>query len=65
MADFLVYKPKPSRRSYRILRTDRGYRVVGRIAMPVDNEERGRPLARCTLRSDLASLWPQIVAASR
>jgi hypothetical protein len=43
----------------------RGYRVVGRIAMPVDNEERGRPLAHCTLRSDLASLWPQIVAASR
>ena len=43
----------------------RGYRVVGRIAMPVDNEERGRPLARCTLRSTLTSLWPQIVAASR
>ena len=43
----------------------RGYRVVGRIAMPVDNEERGRPLARCTLRNDVASLWPQIVAASR
>jgi GTPase len=29
-ADFLVYKPQPRRRSYRILRTDRGYRVVGR-----------------------------------
>lgn len=43
----------------------RGYRVVGRIAMPVDNEERGRPLARCTLRADLADLWPQIVAVSR
>jgi 4-amino-4-deoxy-L-arabinose transferase-like glycosyltransferase len=43
----------------------RGYRVVGHIAMPVDNEERGRPLAHCTLGSDLASLWPQIVAASR
>ena len=43
----------------------RGYRVVGRVAMPVDNEERGRPLARCTLGSDLASLWPQIVEASR
>jgi hypothetical protein len=43
----------------------RGYRVVGRVAMPVDNEERGRPLARCTLRSSLPDLWPQIVAASR
>jgi hypothetical protein len=43
----------------------RGYRVVARIAMPVNNEERRRPLAQCTLRSDLASLWPQIVAASR
>jgi GTP-binding protein len=29
LADFLVYKPQPRRRSYRILRTDRGYRVVG------------------------------------
>jgi 4-amino-4-deoxy-L-arabinose transferase-like glycosyltransferase len=43
----------------------RGYRVVGRIAMPVDNEERGRPLARCSLRDSLTNLWPQIVAASR
>jgi Dolichyl-phosphate-mannose-protein mannosyltransferase len=43
----------------------RGYRVVGHIAMPVDNEERGRPLARCTLRNTLTSLWPEIVAASR
>jgi hypothetical protein len=24
-----VYKPQPRRRAYRILRTDRGYRVVG------------------------------------
>jgi GTP-binding protein len=29
MADYLVYKPRPRRRAYRILRTDRGYRVVG------------------------------------
>lgn len=40
----------------------RGYRLVGRIAMPVDNEERGRPIARCTLRSGLKTLWPSIVA---
>jgi GTP-binding protein len=28
--DFLVYRPKPRRPPFRILRTDRGYRVVGR-----------------------------------
>jgi GTP-binding protein len=28
--DFLVYRPKPRRASFRILRTDRGFRVVGR-----------------------------------
>ena len=42
----------------------RGYRVVGRIAMPVENMERGLPLARCTLAGSLASVWPQVVAAS-
>ena len=30
LAEFLVYRPRPSRRSFRILRTDRGYRVAGR-----------------------------------
>jgi GTPase len=30
LADFLVYRPEPRRRPFRILRTDRGYRVVGR-----------------------------------
>jgi hypothetical protein len=30
MADFLVYRPRPpARRRFRILRTDRGFRVVG------------------------------------
>jgi hypothetical protein len=29
MADFLVYRPRPRGARYRILRTDRGYRVVG------------------------------------
>jgi hypothetical protein len=43
----------------------RSYRLVGHIAMRVDNEERGRPLARCTLRNTLTTLWPQVVAASR
>jgi len=35
VADFLVYRPKPRRPPFRILRTDRGYRVVGR---PPDEE---------------------------
>jgi GTPase len=30
LPDFMVYRPKPRRASFRILRTDRGYRVVGR-----------------------------------
>ena len=30
LADFLVYKPQPRGRRYRIFRTDTGYRVVGR-----------------------------------
>jgi GTPase len=29
LVDFLVYQPRPSRGGYRILRTDRGFRVVG------------------------------------
>ena len=42
----------------------RGYRVVARIRMPYDNEERGRALARCRLDGTLASVWPAIVAGS-
>lgn len=38
-----------------------GYRVVARIRMPVDNEERDRPIARCTLNNTLSQIWPQIV----
>jgi GTPase len=29
LVDFLVYRPKPDQRAYRIFRTDRGFRVVG------------------------------------
>ena len=36
MPDFLVYRPKPRRAPFRILRTDRGYRVVG---TPPDEDE--------------------------
>jgi 4-amino-4-deoxy-L-arabinose transferase-like glycosyltransferase len=42
----------------------RGYRVVARIAMPVDNDERGRPIARCALDGSLASVWPRVLAIS-
>ena len=42
-----------------------GYQVVARIRMPVDNEERGRPIARCTLDGPLARVWPQIAAHHR
>jgi GTP-binding protein len=36
LPEFLVYRPEPRRRPFRILRTDRGYRVVGR---PPSGEE--------------------------
>ncbi len=42
LADFLVYRPQPdARRAFRILRTDRGFRVVGR---PPGDEELERAL---------------------
>jgi GTP-binding protein len=36
VAEFLVYRPKPKTRPYRILRTDRGFRVAG---TPPEGEE--------------------------
>jgi GTPase len=30
LVDYLVYRPQPSRRAYRVFRTDRGFRVTGR-----------------------------------
>ena len=39
----------------------RGYQAVARIQMPVDNEEGGQPIARCTLDGSLAQVWPQIL----
>jgi hypothetical protein len=38
-----------------------GFRVVARIAMPVKNQERGLPIARCELKQSLAHLWPTLV----
>jgi 4-amino-4-deoxy-L-arabinose transferase-like glycosyltransferase len=40
------------------------YHVVARIQMPVDNEERGEPIARCTLTGSLAQVWPRVVRLS-
>jgi GTP-binding protein len=38
LVDFLVYRPRPDRRpAYRVLRTDGGYRIVGRV--PDDEAE--------------------------
>jgi GTP-binding protein len=37
LVDFLVYRPKPNRQRYRILRTDRGYRIAG--VAPEDEDE--------------------------
>ena len=39
LADFLVYRPRPARRSFRILRTDSGYRVAGRPPGDAELEE--------------------------
>jgi GTPase len=39
LADFLVYRPKPDRRRFRILRTDRGFRVAGRASSDEELEQ--------------------------
>jgi hypothetical protein len=39
----------------------RDYTVVSHVVMPTANEERGRPIARCTLDDTLAAVWPRIV----
>jgi hypothetical protein len=40
------------------------YRRIARISTPKGSDERGEPIARCTLRGTLAHLWPGIVAAA-
>ena len=37
LVDFLVYRPRPGGRRFRVLRTDRGFRIAG--AVPEDEEE--------------------------
>jgi len=41
-----------------------GYTLLGRIQMPTANFERGLPIASCTLDSNLAAEWPQILRAT-
>ena len=49
LVDFLVYRPKPARQaSFRILRTDRGFRVAG--TPPDDEEELERALRAAGVR---------------
>ena len=36
MVDFLVYRPRPARRAFRVYRTERGFRVIG--TPPADDE---------------------------
>jgi GTPase len=37
LVDFLVYRPRPAGRRFRVLRTDRGFRISGEV--PADQEE--------------------------
>jgi hypothetical protein len=37
LVDFLVYRPRPGSRRFRVLRTDRGFRIAGDL--PDDEEE--------------------------
>jgi GTP-binding protein len=38
LVDFLVYRPQPSRRAFRVFRTERGFRVTGRPPSHADLE---------------------------
>jgi GTPase len=48
LAEFLVYRPEPTARAYRILRTDKGFRVTG---APPEGEELERVLRAAGVRS--------------
>jgi GTP-binding protein len=48
LADFLVYRPQPRARRFRIFRTDTGYRIVGR---PPDDEELAEALRAAGAKS--------------
>ena len=48
LAEFLVYRPEPTTRAYRILRTDRGFRVTG---TPPEDDELERALKAAGART--------------
>ncbi len=48
LAEFLVYRPEPTARAYRILRTDRGFRVTG---TPPEGDELERALKAAGART--------------
>jgi hypothetical protein len=39
-----------------------GYRVLAHISTADDSDEGGQPIATCTLRGTLATVWPSIIA---
>jgi 4-amino-4-deoxy-L-arabinose transferase-like glycosyltransferase len=41
-----------------------GFRRIARVDTPHGSDERGEPIARCTLDGTLADVWPRIVATS-
>jgi len=47
LVDYLVYRPQPARRAYRVFRTERGFRVTGR---PPDGDELERVLKAAGVR---------------
>jgi hypothetical protein len=49
LVDFLVYRPRVDSRRYRVLRTDRGFRIAGRP--PEDEAELGAALRAAGARS--------------
>jgi GTP-binding protein len=49
LVDFLVYRPRPGGRRFRVLRTDRGFRISGEV--PADEEELAAALEAAGARS--------------
>jgi len=62
LADFLVYRPKPRARRFRIFRTDTGYRVVGRP--PGDEELAAALRAAGAKKGDEVAIGEELVEFS-
>ena len=67
---FRFWRPATAGRHALLVGFDRGqttrfcrnYVVAARIVMPVANEERDRPIARCLLQAPLGRVWSAVVA---